>query len=288
MECLYRPFDFRHCYFSQVAMDYPRRELLDHVAGRENLCLGFGRQGLAVNDPQWSLVAIAAIPIDANVFRRGGINVCPLYLYAEGELGPQSGRRPNLGPAFLKSLAGKLRLPQTQPHGLPRGVAPEDIFHYAYAVFHSPTYRRRYGEFLKIDFPRLPLTSDPELFRSLAAEGAELAGLHLMDSPKLNDFLTEFAVRGDNEVEKAQYTDNDKRVWINSKQYLSGVPKAVWQFHVGGYQVCEKWLKEHKGRKLAYDDLQHYQKIVVALNETIRLTQKIDAVIDQHGGWPIK
>ena len=109
-----------------------------------------------------------------------------------------------------------------------------------------------------------------------------------MESPRLNDFITEFPVKGDNEVEKAQYTDNDRRVWINSRQYFGGVPKAVWQFHVGGYQVCEKWLKDRKTRKLTYDDLQHYQKIVVALQETIRLMAEIDSVIQKHGGWPIK
>jgi len=155
-------------------------------------------------------------------------------------------------------------------------------------VFHSPTYRTRYAEFLKIDFPRLPLTSDRELFRALAGKGAELVALHLMESPRLNDFITEFPVQGDSEVEKIQYTDNDQRVWINSAQYFGGVPKAVWDFHVGGYQVCEKWLKDRKTRKLTYDDLQHYQAIVVALQQTIHLMAEIDAGIEQHGGWPIQ
>jgi predicted helicase len=152
-------------------------------------------------------------------------------------------------------------------------------------VFHSPTYRERYAEFLRIDFPRLPLTSDVKLFRTLAAKGAELVALHLMESSKLNELITEFSVKGDEEVEKVQYTDNDQRVWINPKQYFGGVPKGVWEFHVGGYQVCEKWLKDRKGRKLTYEDIQHYQKIVVSLNETIRLMMEIDAAIPQ---WPMR
>jgi predicted helicase len=167
-------------------------------------------------------------------------------------------------------------------------VGPEDIFHYAYAVFHSPNYRARYAEFLKIDFPRLPLTSDVALFRALATKGMELVALHLLESPTLEEFLTDCPVKGDNVVERVQYTEKDGRVWINKTQYFGGVPKAVWHFHVGGYQVCHKWLKDRKGRKLTYEDTQHYQKIVVALNETIRLMAQIDEVIGQHGGWPIR
>jgi predicted helicase len=155
-------------------------------------------------------------------------------------------------------------------------------------VFHSPTYRARYAEFLKIDFPRLPLTSDLRLFRALAAKGADLVALHLLESPRLEDFLTDWPVKGDNVVEKVQYTEKDSRVWINQTQYFGGVPKAVWEFHVGGYQVCHKWLKDRKGRKLTYDDTQHYQKVVVALSETVRLMAEIDEVIGEHGGWPIQ
>jgi predicted helicase len=169
---------------------------------------------------------------------------------------------------------------------LPKDVTPEDIFQYAYAVFHSPTYRTRYAEFLKLDFPRLPLTSNRDLFFSLASLGGELAGLHLMESPTLNDIITEFPEKGTDAVEKVQYTDKDKRVWINPTQYFAGVSSAVWNFHIGGYQVCEKWLKDRKGRTLTYEDIQHYQKIVVALNETIRLMAEIDQVIETQGGWP--
>ena len=196
--------------------------------------------------------------------------------------------RPNLNPTFLKALSDKLNLPQEGQYGLPKGIAPEDIFHYAYAVFQSPTYRRRYAEFLKIDFPRLPLTNAVNLIRDLAAKGVELVALHLLESPKLNDFLTDWPVKGDNVVEKVQYTDKDQRVWINKTQYFGDVPKTVWDFHIGGYQVCERWLKDRKGRTLTYEDTQHYQKIVVALAETIRLMAEIDQVIETHGGWPIK
>jgi predicted helicase len=219
----------------------------------------------------------------------------PLYLYPNGNLPPdlfahEDGRVSNLSARFVDALTAKLGM-EFIPEGrgnLRKTVGPEDVVHYAYAVFHSPTYRTRYAEFLKIDFPRLPLTSDVGLFHALAATGTELVALHLLESPNLEDFLSDWPVKGDNVVEKVQYTEKDNRVWINKTQYFGGVPKAVWEFHIGGYQVCHKWLKDRKGRKLTYEDTQHYQKIVVALNETIRLMAGIDEVIGQHGGWPMR
>jgi predicted helicase/very-short-patch-repair endonuclease len=162
---------------------------------------------------------------------------------------------------------------------------PEDIFNYAYAIFHSPTYRTRYAEFLKIDFPRLPLTSDKELFRSLAEKGSELVSLHLMESPVLNTPITKYPVDGSHKVEKVEYNEDNRRVYINKTQYFEGVPPEVWNFHIGGYQVCHKWLKDRKDRTLSYDERVHYQKIVVALKETIRLMEGIDEIIP---GWPIE
>jgi hypothetical protein len=103
----------------------------------------------------------------------------------------------------------------------------------------------------------------------------------------LSDVITEFPEKGTDVVEKVQYTDKDQRVWINPTQYFGGVPAAVWSFQVGGYQVCEKWLKDRKGRTLTYQDIQHYQKIIGALDDTIRLMAEIDRVIETHGGWPV-
>ena len=160
-----------------------------------------------------------------------------------------------------------------------------DIFNYAYAVFHSPTYRARYAEFLKIDFPRLPLTSDKGLFKALAVKGAALVSLCLMESPELDNLITKYPVAGSNIMEKVSYDDNNQRVYINKTQYFEGVPPEVWDFHIGGYQVCQKWLKDRKGRTLTYDELTHYQKVIVALKETIRLMAEIDEIIP---GWPVE
>ena len=287
IRCLYRPLDWRACYFSSIIMDRPRRELLDHVVWRENICLLLPRQ---IGVLGWRHIFVSKEVAESCVVstktREGNYNF-PLFLYpaAEGESGPQSNRRPNLSPTFLKVLAEKLKLPQEGPHDLPKDITPEDIFHYTYAVFHSPTYRIRYAEFLKIDFPRLPLTSNLKLFRALAAKGAELVALHLLEAPEIHNPITGFSEKGDNVVDKIQYSDKNRRVWINKAQYFSEVSKVIWEFHIGGHQVCEKWLKDRKGRKLSCDDIQQYQQIIVALNETIRIMSKIDSIIPS---WPIK
>jgi predicted helicase len=230
--------------------------------------------------------------VDNRVFysNKGIPCLFPLYLYpAEGEMQLDGGcRRPNLNPEFIKAFSAKLELKFVEDGkgDLQETFGPEDIFNYAYAVFHSPEYRARYEEFLKIDFPRLPLTADKALFKSLAEKGGVLVSLHLMESPLLNNLITRYEVKGEHAVEKVSYDEITLRVAINKTQYFEGVPTEVWNFHVGGYQVCEKWLKDRKGRKLTIDDIGHYQKIVVALKETIRLMNEIDEVINEHGGWP--
>ena len=193
---------------------------------------------------------------------------------------------PNLATGFLRDLASNLRLETQPPYSLPTSVTPEDIFHYAYGILHSPGYRNRYAEFLKIDFPRLPVISNQELFRALSHLGSELVALHVMESRKLERHMAKLIGAGRPQVEKVSY--EKKTVWLDKDQTcgFKGVPEAVWNFHIGGYQVCEKWLKDRKGRKLLKDDIEHYQRIVVALAETIRLMKEIDAVIDKHGGWP--
>jgi predicted helicase len=215
--------------------------------------------------------------------------VFPLYLYpAEGEMQFREGhRQPNLNPEFVKVISEKLAMTFVEDGrgDLEETFGPEDIFNYAYAIFHSPTYRTRYAEFLKIDFPHLPLTSDRELFKALAEKGADFVSLHLMESPTLNNLITGYPIAGSNTVDKVSYDDNNQRVHINKEQYFEGVPPEVWDFHIGGYHVTQKWLKDRKGRTLTYDELTHYQKIIVALKETIRLMGEIDDLIP---AWPVE
>jgi len=193
--------------------------------------------------------------------------------------------RLNLSRGFLERLGSKLRLGFGQG-GLPEKVTEHEIFYYIYAIFYSPRYRARFAEFLKIDFPRLPLTGNLELFRDLARHGGELSALHLLESAKLSRTIAEYVGSRGCEVEKVSWSKDT--VWIDKARTtgFKGVSENVWNFQIGGYQVCEKWLKDRKGRALSKDDIAHYQKIVVALSETIRLMKEIDEVIEQHGGWP--
>ena len=238
-----------------------------------------------------------------SVRTKEGDAVFPLYLYPDPKTDSlfdanepstaPGGRRPNLSPAFIADISGKLNL-QFVADGkgdLQQTFGPEDVFHYMYAVFHSPTYRTRYAEFLKIDFPRLPLTTNVELFRSLCKLGERLVELHLLE--KFGKLTLPYPVNGNNVVEKIEYLEpHDQpgkgRVYINKTQYFEGVPSEVWNFHIGGYQVCHKWLKDRKGRTLTFDDLKHYQRIVAALAETITLMEQVDEAIEEHGGWPVE
>jgi predicted helicase len=285
----YRPFDDCWLYASPAFVHRLRREVMQHMQ-RPNLALCVGRAGLVV-EGSWNLVFVTNKVCDHNYFYRGSSLNCPLYRYEGDELVLRAretvqGRCHNIGVRFAAELGRVLSLRWDAEEQLPRGLTPEDIFHYAYAVFHSPAYRSRYAEFLKIDFPRLPLTGSLELFRALARLGGELVALHLLESPRVNQPITEFIGGRNPEVEKVSWSNNT--VWIDKKQTVGfkGVREEVWNFHIGGYQVCEKWLKDRKGRKLSKDDLAHYHKIVVALSETIRLMKEIDEVIEQHGGWP--
>jgi hypothetical protein len=296
IRCLYRPFDVRWCYFSTVAMDYPRRELLDHVAEKENLCLLVPRQ---ISFLPWQHTGVSDTVAESCLVstktEEQNYNF-PLYLYPESDsLALASRKHVNFSEPFLREIAIAFNSPQHGPHGLPQGLMPEDIFYYVYAVLHSLGYRSRYAEFLKIDFPRLPLTGNLALFRALARLGGELVSLHLMESPNLDQHLTTYVGPAHPEVEKISYSRDT--VWLDKLQTrgFRGLPEEVWNFHIGGYQVCEKWLKDRQanggknprpGRQLNEDDINHYQRIVVALHETIRLMGAIDAVINQHGGWP--
>jgi hypothetical protein len=214
----------------------------------------------------------------------------PLYVDMEDSASRQvsfaDSRELNFRQDFLDTLAVGLSLKPTGHYGLPAGVTPEDIFHYIYAVLSSPSYRERYSAFLKSDFARLPLTGSVNLFRALARIGSELVALHLLESPKLDDPISELVGANDWEVERISWSKNT--VWLDKAQStgFKNVDEEVWNFHIGGYQVCKKWLKDRRGRRLSKDDIVHYEKIVVALSETIRLMKEIDEIVEKHGGWP--
>ena len=287
---LYRPFDSRWTVMdsrSKGFVAYPRYDVMSQMA-QNNLGLIVTRQ---LSLPTFQHVFATRQLIDGNTISlqtREYNYLFPLYLHSEhglqGSLAFDTPGKINVGSGFLKRLAARMNSP-LRVNGLPKSLAPEDIFYYAYAVLHSPGYRQRYAEFLKIDFPRLPLTSSLDLFRELARVGGELVALHLVEAPELAKHITKFVGTG-LELEKVSYSNNT--VWIDKGQScgFKGVPENVWDFHIGGYRVCEKWLKDRKGRTLTKGNIEHYHRIVVALSETIRLVKEIDEVIGAHGGWP--
>jgi len=157
-------------------------------------------------------------------------------------------------------------------------LAPIDILDYIYTVLHSPTYRDKYKEFLKIDFPRVPYPKNTATFWQLVALGSELRQIHLLESPVVSKLITQYPVGGSNMVGKVSYNVSESRVYINETQYFANVPQVAWEFYIGGYQPAQKWLKDRKERELLFDDILHYQKIIVALTETDRLMKEIDKI----------
>jgi len=556
ISCGYRPFDSKYIDFDKIVVDRPRKELLIHSKNKENILLGIGRQGLAIGDIEWCLTTVSRSPVDANIFRRGGVNLFPLYLYPEQNAQQTIGsgsysppleglgevRIPNLNTEIVKQISDKLGLRfvsekenvtspnpskgggqdiisdfskgggqdavsnfcesvvknnlgenvlhptfggdgggQTLPNAMtttnnskgggqdvasdiydggkskqmaenvgrteagyitanphnypyikdireelkknpteaekiiweylrakktgykirrqhiidnfiadfvclskkvvieidgkihlqqkeqdelrtyalnddgykvirftndevltnPQSVAnqikkilddrqtviqddesdiissssflspsfggvrggqivdegtfaPIDILDYIYAVLHSPTYREKYKEFLKIDFPRVPYPKDKETFWQLVKLGGEIRQIHLLESPIVEKRITQYPISGDNIVIKPRFSYSPPsypppleglgevkevgKVYINETQYFDNVPEVAWNFYIGGYQPAQKWLKDRKDRILEYEDLNHYQKIIVALTETDRLMKAIDTI----------
>jgi hypothetical protein len=269
------PFDFRWAFLKQSILQGHRFDVMENLAPMKPglLAMRQTKEGFGV----FAVTGFCGHKLLGSYDRN---YVFPLYdLSFEGL-------------SFLDSKPVQDALKAKRDGGTP---TEQDIFHYAYAVFHSPGYRSRYAEFLKIDFPRLPLTGNQELFRALARLGGELTALHLLESPKLDKPITDFIGRS-KEVTRIDWSDNT--VWIDApakkkdaaqapgSSGFKGVPEAVWNFQIGGYQVCQKWLKDRKGRTLTDEDIAHYHKIVISLSETIRLMAEIDEVIETHGGWP--
>ena len=264
----YRPFETRWIYYDGRVVFNPRPILQRHVWNRRNWVLITARR---VRTPGWQHAWITKrIPMAEVISSADNCHVFPLLVYPM-ELFVSSDSKPasNLNADLL-------------------GFGdPNEAMSYIYALLHSEKYRKTYQALLRTDLPRLPVCNSMRLRERLADLGKDLISLHLMESPRLTAPFTEWhGTTPSNEVNDVTYSD--ETVWIDKglKQGFRSVPENVWSFHIGGYQVCEKWLKDHRGRVLSAEDIIHYQKIVVALNETIRLMKEIDEVIEQHGGWP--
>ncbi|HYG14578.1 MAG TPA: type ISP restriction/modification enzyme [Bacteroidia bacterium] len=275
----YRIYDTRFIFYHPKFVARINTRIMQHI-NKSNPALVVGRQGQAVGN-DWNVCYVSSLITDNNIFRRGGGTTMPLYIYPETNgqhsLDGKTERKPNFDLKLIDKFAKGLKLKFSAEKTGDKGTfAPIDVLDYIYAVLHSPAYREKYKEFLKIDFPRVPYPTDAGKFWQLVQLGGEIRQLHLLESDAVDKFITTYPVSGSNEVEKPWF-DNGK-VWINETQYFDKVPKIAWEFYIGGYQPAQKWLKDRKGRTLEFDDIRHYQQMIVALTETARLMQEIDKV----------
>ena len=276
----YRPFDRMWTYFDNKVLWRPRTNVMRHFIDGENIGLIIARQAITDN---WSHVQVTKEIADNRVhYSNKGIPIsCPLYLYPEQTDLLDTGRTPNLDPKIVEKIATAIGLKfEPEKSGDQGKFAPIDLLDYIYAVLHSPAYREKYREFLKIDFPRVPYPVSADEFRRLAALGGELRRIHLMEHPALSDLITRYPVAGSNTVEKPRWEPDaygtTGRVWSNADQYFDGVPTAAWNFYIGGYQPAQKWLKDRIARTLSFDDILHYQRIIKALVMTEKTMTEIE------------
>ena len=279
VEINYRPFDKRFTYYTGKSKGFhcmPRGNVMQHFFKGENLGLIVSRQ--CVND--WRYVFVSKEIVDFNLTgtagRFGSGYVFPLYLYPENDkLFAGGTRKPNLNEEIIDDISRRIGARFINEYEEDEDVfSPIDVLDYIYAVLHSPMYREKYKEFLKIDFPRVPYPDGHETFWHLKFLGEKLRRLHLMEGVEPQEGMANFPIAGSNVVEKLQYVGD--KVFINDTQYFDHVPPKVWNFYIGGYQPAQKWLKDRKGRMLGYDDVVHYQRIVRVLKETVEVMKEID------------
>ena len=257
----YRPFDIRWTAYtgrSKGFLAYPREKTNKNIFEKENISLLTSR--LIPANQDFDRVFCTKIMSDIHA-ANDQTYIFPLYIYIEND-----SRLPNFKKEIvleIERVVGK--------------VFPENIFDYIYAILHSPSYRKKYKEFLKIDFPRIPYPKDKISFKKLIGLGAELRSLHLFESSKINKFITTYPIVGSDNIDKITYKDN--KVFINNDQYFGNIPELSWNFHIGSYQPAQKWLKDRKGCALTNADIEHYQRIIVALIETDQIMKKIDKII---------
>ena len=285
----YRPFDIRYTYYTGNSGGFhcrPRPEVMQHIL-RSNLALCVGRAGQVVGqESAWNIVFCSKHIADLNLFYRGGNVNFPLYLHAESGNSAARNRnistmmmvfdtqepyfisKPNISPIIYDKLTSSYR---TKP-------TPEQIFYYIYAVLYSNSYRTNYAEFLKVDFPRIPFTPDFSLFQKIGEFGKRLVDLHLMQSADLYPPIAKYQGKGDNKIESIKYDFQNERIFVNPSQYFESIKQEIWSYQIGGYQVCEKWLKDRKGRTLSLDEIKHYCRIITAIQKTIEVQNQIDEI----------
>jgi len=306
----YRPFDNKFTYFTGNSKGFhcmPRGEVMHHFKNKENIGLVTARSNKSDTCDHFYL---SKNIMEAKCGERTTQSALfPIYLYPESNgqqtLDGRPERTPNLDPEIVQNIASGLELRFTpEKEDAESTFAPIDLLDYIYAVLYSPTYREMYKEFLKIDFPRVPYPTDVATFWQLVELGGELRQIHLLEYSTVNDFITTYPIEGSNKItnrltktdpgfipydeedEEPIHTSDDHRypgeplgkIQINNEQYFGMVPEKAWNFYIGGYQPAEKWLKDRRDRELSFEEIQHYQKVIVALMETDRIMGEIDEI----------
>ena len=294
----YRPFDFRFTALTPNSNGFlgrPRFNIMRHFVYGDNLGLICNRQAIG---EAFSFIGVSKFVIAHGTFylgNRGQDYLLPLYLYSDqdAQLALVEGcerRKPNLNLKIVEEIAAKINLtfvPEKDAGG--STFAPIDILDYVYAILHQPSYREKYRELLKTDFPRVPYPSNADIFWQLVKIGSELRQIHLLEPSKLKEFITQYPKDGDNVITRKFTTSSpgfelsspenqSGRVWINDQQFFDGVPLSVWEVFVGGYQPAKKWLKDRVGRVLDYEDIRHYQLIIACIDKTLKLMDQIDGI----------
>lgn len=271
-EILYRPFDKRYIFYHESVIERMRYEVMRNML-EENIGIVTRRQQLP--DKLCNYFFISKNLIADGLIRsdnKGSETLFPLYLYPDKQKKNlfnhhQTEREANISPLIFDKLAEYYK----------RKLAPEEILYYIYGIFYSNIYRETYAEFLKVDFPRVPFTSNDNLFREMGELGKQLADLHLLKSPLLDPPVARYQGSGDNDrIAKVDYQQNEQCLYINKDKYFEGILPEVWNYYIGGYQVLLKYLKDRKGRIM--DDAPHYCRIVTAIQKTIEIQKQIDTL----------
>lgn len=288
-----RPFDESYTIFDNKLLWRWRKETMQHFLNGDNVGLSVCKQFKTGNHFNHAFISNKVIDSCYVSNRTSEITYTfPIYLYLETNgqqtINQTAERTPNLNQEIVNEIAQNLSLTFTNEKETTENTfAPIDILDYIYAVLHSPTYREKYKEFLKIDFPRVPYPKDQGTFWKLVKLGGEIRQIHLLESATVEQYITQFQIGGSDLVSRKMsknspgYVPNNEthgKVYINDEQYFDNVPLVAWEFYIGGYQPAQKWLKDRNGRKLEWEDIAHYQKIIVALSETDRIMNEIDGI----------
>jgi predicted helicase len=275
----HRPFDDKWTYFDNNFLWRSRSQIMNNYKNLDNIGLITAKSNRS-NRPDHFFISKYMSEAKTGESTTQSYNF-PLYIYpndsVQQTLDQSTERTPNLNTDIVNEISGKIGLTFTNEKELTKDTfAPIDILDYIYAVLHSPTYREKYKEFLKIDFPRVPYPKDKDTFWQLVKLGSEIRQIHLLESGVVEKPISKYPHTGTNVVGKTKYENGN--VYINESQCFEDVPEVAWNFYIGGYQPAQKWLKDRKDRELQIDDIRHYIKIIVALTETDRLMKEIDKI----------